>query len=81
MNAGDISELNYLHFASSLASDSCLRALAIEFTASHNAPGDMIYHKGESLDALNFIVSGSLEVIQNDEVVAILGKKREMRNT
>ncbi|VDN41357.1 unnamed protein product [Gongylonema pulchrum] len=34
----------------------------------------MIYHTGESVDALWFVVSGSLEVIQDEEVVAILGK-------
>ena len=36
------------------------------------APGDVIFHQGESLDSLCFIVSGSLEVVQDDEVVAIL---------
>ena len=30
-------------------------------------------HKGESIDSLCFVVSGSLEVIQDDEIVAILG--------
>jgi len=60
--------------AFSLASNSCLRALAVEFETSHNAPGDMIVHKGESIEAINFVVSGSLEVIQDDEVVAILSK-------
>ena len=39
-----------------------------------SAPGDLLYHTGESIDNLCFIVSGSLEVIQDDEVVAILGK-------
>ena len=34
----------------------------------------MLYHCGESLDMLCFIVSGSLEVIQDDEVLAILSK-------
>lgn len=33
-----------------------------------------MFHTGESLDTLCFIVTGSLEVIQDDEVVAILGK-------
>lgn len=36
--------------------------------------GDLLFHTGESLDTLCFIVTGSLEVIQDDEVVAILGK-------
>ena len=43
-------------------------------TSPLSAPGDLLYHTGESIDNLCFIVSGSLEVIQDDEVVAILGK-------
>ncbi|XP_031758759.1 potassium voltage-gated channel subfamily H member 1 [Xenopus tropicalis] len=62
------------HPAFRLASDGCLRALAMEFQTAHCAPGDLIYHAGESIDTLCFVVSGSLEVIQDDEVVAILGK-------
>ena len=62
------------HPAFRLASDGCLRALAMHFILSHSAPGDLLFHQGESLDALCFIVAGSLEVIQDDEVVAILSK-------
>lgn len=66
------------HPAFRLASDGCLRALAMHFTMSHSAPGDLLYHTGESIDNLCFIVTGSLEVIQDDEVVAILGKSKIM---
>ncbi|XP_064623498.1 potassium voltage-gated channel subfamily H member 1-like isoform X2 [Lineus longissimus] len=62
------------HPAFRLASDGCLRSLAMHFSMSHSAPGDLLFHQGESLDSLCFIVSGSLEVIQDDEVVAILSK-------
>ncbi|XP_072298542.1 voltage-gated delayed rectifier potassium channel KCNH5-like [Eucyclogobius newberryi] len=62
------------HAAFRLASDSCLRSLAVDFTTTHCAPGDLIFHIGESVDTLCFVVSGSLEVIQDDEVIAILGK-------
>ncbi|KAH3853303.1 potassium voltage-gated channel subfamily H member 1-like [Dreissena polymorpha] len=62
------------HPAFRLASDGCLRALAMQFTMTHSAPGDLIFHQGESLDALCFVISGSLEVIQDEEVVAILSK-------
>ena len=62
------------HPAFRLASDGCLRSLAMNFTTVHTAPGDLIFHQGESLDQLCFVVSGSLEVIQDDEVVAILGE-------
>ncbi|XP_060034361.1 potassium voltage-gated channel subfamily H member 1 isoform X2 [Erinaceus europaeus] len=62
------------HPAFRLASDGCLRALAMEFQTVHCAPGDLICHAGESVDSLCFVVAGSLEAIQDDEVVAILGK-------
>jgi len=55
-----------------LASGGCLRALAVHFNRIHCAPGDMVFHQGESLDLLCFIVTGSLEVVQDEEVVAIL---------
>ncbi|CAB1343817.1 unnamed protein product, partial [Coregonus sp. 'balchen'] len=62
---------------SMLASDGCLRALAMEFQTIHCAPGDLIYHAGESVDSLCFVVSGSLEVIQDDEVRDALQKVLE----
>ncbi|KAG2467282.1 KCNH1 protein, partial [Polypterus senegalus] len=65
------------HPAFRLASDGCLRALAMEFQTIHCAPGDLIYHAGESVDSLCFVVSGSLEVIQDDEVVAILAHRAQ----
>lgn len=62
------------HSCFRLASDGCLRALAMYLENNHAAPGDLLYHTGESVDALWFVLSGSLEVIQDEEVVAILGK-------
>ncbi|KAJ1348493.1 hypothetical protein KIN20_003805 [Parelaphostrongylus tenuis] len=62
------------HSCFRLASDGCLRSLAMFLESNHAAPGDLLYHTGESVDALWFVVSGSLEVIQDEEVVAILGK-------
>lgn len=65
------------HMAFRLASDGCLRSLAVEFQTTHCAPGDLIFHIGESVDTLCFVVSGSLEVIQDDEVIAILGNSTQ----
>ena len=59
------------HPAFRLASDGCLRSLAVNFEMAHSAPGDLIYHTGESIDYLCFIVSGSLEVAQDGEVIFI----------
>lgn len=56
-----------------LASDACLRSLAVNFHIEYFAPGDHIYHIGESVNFLSFVVSGSLEVIQDDSIVALLG--------
>ncbi|KAK6016521.1 hypothetical protein OSTOST_17996 [Ostertagia ostertagi] len=51
------------HSCFRLASDGCLRSLAMYLESNHAAPGDLLYHTGESVDALWFVVSGSLEVI------------------
>lgn len=56
-----------------LASEGCLRALAVHFTMMHSAPGDVICHQGESLSAVGFVAGGTLEVVQDDEIIAILG--------
>merc|ERR1719328_17392 len=57
-----------------LASDGCLRALAVSFEMTHSAPGDFIFRKGESITELGFVASGSLEVIQDGEILALLGQ-------
>ncbi|GFS98925.1 potassium voltage-gated channel protein eag [Nephila pilipes] len=62
------------HPAFRFSSDGCLRALAMYFTIEHSVPGDLLYHTGESIDTLFFVVTGALEVIHDDEVVAILSK-------
>ncbi|ESN98867.1 hypothetical protein HELRODRAFT_162328 [Helobdella robusta] len=56
-----------------LASESCLRAMAVHFSMMHSAPGDVICHQGESLNSVCFVVSGSLEVVQDEEIIALLG--------
>jgi len=60
------------HPAFSRADNSCLRALAVRLAVFHVAPGDVLFRQGDSLDSLCFVVSGSLEIIQDDMIVAIL---------
>ncbi|XP_055360216.1 potassium voltage-gated channel subfamily H member 6 isoform X2 [Betta splendens] len=55
-------------------SQACLRALALRFKAIHAPPGDTLIHYGDILDSLFFISRGSIHVIRDDVVVAILGK-------
>ena len=38
------------------ASDACLRSLALEFQTVHISAGDIVYHKGEYVDELSFVV-------------------------
>ncbi|XP_063079281.1 potassium voltage-gated channel subfamily H member 6a isoform X2 [Engraulis encrasicolus] len=56
------------------ASKGCLRALAMRFKTTHAPPGDTVVHNGDVLTALYFISRGSIEILRDDMVVAILGK-------
>ena len=40
------------------SSDACLRALATEIIERRYCHGDLVYHKGESVDEVVFIMSG-----------------------
>uniref|UniRef100_A0A672LRX5 Potassium voltage-gated channel subfamily H member 6-like n=1 Tax=Sinocyclocheilus grahami TaxID=75366 RepID=A0A672LRX5_SINGR len=56
------------------ASKGCLRALGMRFKTTHAPPGDTLLHSGDVLTALYFISRGSIEILREDVVVAILGK-------
>ncbi|XP_030642502.1 voltage-gated inwardly rectifying potassium channel KCNH7 [Chanos chanos] len=56
------------------ATKGCLRALAMRFKTTHCPPGDTLVHSGDVLTALYFLSRGSIEILKDDVVVAILGK-------
>ncbi|KAM9342255.1 LOW QUALITY PROTEIN: voltage-gated inwardly rectifying potassium channel KCNH7 [Pholidichthys leucotaenia] len=56
------------------ATKGCLRALAMRFNSTHAPPGDTLVHSGDVLTALYFLSRGSIEILKDDIVVAILGK-------
>ncbi len=56
------------------ASEGCLKMLALQFKSTHTPPGDTLIHKGDNLTAIYFIARGNLEIVANDEVLAILDK-------
>ncbi|XP_047457799.1 potassium voltage-gated channel subfamily H member 7-like [Mugil cephalus] len=56
------------------ATKGCLRALAMRFRTTHAPPGDTLVHSGDVLTALYFLSRGSIEIMKDDIVVAILGK-------
>ncbi|CAG5134829.1 unnamed protein product, partial [Candidula unifasciata] len=56
------------------ASPGCLRTLSMKFKTTHVPPGDTLVHRGDVLTAMYFISRGSIEILKDDIVVAILGK-------
>ncbi|XP_031640791.1 potassium voltage-gated channel subfamily H member 8 isoform X2 [Contarinia nasturtii] len=56
------------------ASQGCLKLLSLHIKANFCAPGEYLIHKGDALNYIYYIFNGSMEVMQNNMVVAILGK-------
>ncbi|XP_069354385.1 potassium voltage-gated channel unc-103-like isoform X4 [Maniola hyperantus] len=56
------------------ASPGCLRALSLRFKTTHAPPGETLVHRGDVLTSLFFISRGSIEILKDDIVMAILGK-------
>ncbi|XP_013374844.1 PREDICTED: potassium voltage-gated channel subfamily H member 4 isoform X2 [Chinchilla lanigera] len=56
------------------ASRGCLRALSLHIKASFCAPGEYLLRRGDALQAHYYVCSGSLEVLRDSTVLAILGK-------
>lgn len=54
------------------ASEGCLRTFSMKFKTTHAPPGDIITHRGDILTSLYFISRGSIEILNDDNVVAIL---------
>lgn len=58
----------------SIQSQGCLKLLSLHIKANFCAPGEYLIHKGDALNYIYYIFNGSMEVMQNNMVVAILGK-------
>ncbi|VVC40673.1 Hypothetical protein CINCED_3A013021 [Cinara cedri] len=56
------------------ASPGCLRALSLKFRTTHAPPGDTLVHQGDVLTSLYFISRGSIEILKDNVVMAILSK-------
>nr|XP_033793705.1 potassium voltage-gated channel subfamily H member 3 [Geotrypetes seraphini] len=56
------------------ASRGCLRSLSLNIKPSFCTPGEYLIRQGDALQAFYFICSGSMEVLKDDVVLAILGK-------
>ncbi|XP_025155682.1 potassium voltage-gated channel subfamily H member 8 isoform X2 [Harpegnathos saltator] len=56
------------------ASQGCLKLLSLHIRNNFCAPGEFLVHKGDALSYIYYLCNGSMEVVQNSMVVAILGK-------
>lgn len=55
------------------ASRGCLRSLSLHIKTSFCVPGEYLIRQGDALHANYFVCSGSLEVLKDSMVLAILG--------
>ncbi|KAK7506782.1 hypothetical protein BaRGS_00002257, partial [Batillaria attramentaria] len=56
------------------ATQGCLRSIALQTNRIFFGPGEVLIHKGDALRHIYYVCSGSLEVLKDEQVVAILGK-------
>ncbi|MGH0162860.1 UNVERIFIED_CONTAM: hypothetical protein FKN15_064643, partial [Acipenser sinensis] len=54
------------------ASHGCLRSLSLIIKTSFCAPGEFLIRQGDALQAIYFVCSGSMEVLKDNTVLAIL---------
>ena len=45
----------------------------MKFKSTHAPPGDTLIHPGDILECIYFIARGSIEILKDDIVMAILG--------
>lgn len=55
------------------ASRGCLRTLSLGVRPAFCTPGELLIRRGDALQALYFLRSGSMEVLRDGTVLAILG--------
>ncbi|XP_060069596.1 potassium voltage-gated channel subfamily H member 8-like [Ylistrum balloti] len=56
------------------ATQGCLKAISLHTRRAFSAPGEFIIHKGDTINYVYLLCSGSMEVLKTEMVVAILGK-------
>ncbi|XP_068603669.1 potassium voltage-gated channel subfamily H member 8 [Brachionichthys hirsutus] len=56
------------------ASRGCLRSLSLHIKTTFCAPGEYLLRQGDALQAIFLVCSGSMEVLKDGMVLAILGK-------
>ena len=56
------------------ASRGCWRLLSLKVKRAYFGPGELILKERDAIDAIFFVNSGTIEIVQRECIVAILGK-------
>ena len=57
------------------ASEGCRKLLSLKISSNFCAPDEYLIHRGDALQNIYYLSNGSMEVLNEGMVVAILGKK------
>ena len=61
------------------APQGCLKSLSLKIKTTFCAPDEFLVHRGDILQSIFYISNGSLEVVQEGMVVALLGQKNKVK--
>lgn len=56
------------------ATRGCLRSLSVKVKKAYFSPGELLIKEGDAVNAIFFVQRGTIEIVQRDFIVAILGK-------
>ena len=60
------------------ASEGCRKLLSLKISSNFCAPDEYLIHRGDALQNIYYLSNGSMEVLNEGMVVAILGKKNSI---
>ena len=55
------------------ASRGCLRSISVKVKKAHFSPGEFVIKETDAINCLYFIQRGTVEIVQRDFIVAIIG--------
>ena len=59
----------------------CLKSISLQTKKTFSAPGEFLVHKGDAVSFVYLLCSGSMEILKDELVVAILGKLLKLTST
>ena len=63
------------------APQGCLKSISLTIKTSFCAPDEYLVHTGDVVSTIYYISSGSMEVVQDGMVVALLGRQTLFSNS